>query len=181
MDERAELQSQWNLLSADQRWDLFRSWVLSATAEFMAPDLVRFHWTGGSLVSIAIASDLESWHVAVADSIFDSASPDQALGIGDGIIESSHLLEEQTEEEEEEREEEMEDESAEGQEAADEARQEWEAEMAEALEQLMEELTQQLQSAFGALAESLQNAIDELQVLIDYFRDKLGVLDNASD
>src|SRR5262249_9511211 len=110
MGERDQLESQWDDLTPAERFELFSTWILSETEGFQPAELVLFEWTSGDLVIFGFSSDLTAWQVAVADSLFTNDSPSQALGTGDGIIETGHLFAEQQEDAEELEDEEQEDE-----------------------------------------------------------------------
>jgi len=183
--EREQLESQWDSLSPAQRFELFRAWILSETAGFQPSELVLFHWTGGDLVVFSFASDFSSWQVAVGDSLFTNDSPSQALGIGEGIIESAHLFAEQQEDADELEEEELEDESTEAQEYAEEQAREAALEAAnEALEALAQEAQAQLDAAMGdddlEGTSFWQSVLDSIQAILDLLRDKLNEFLDAS-
>jgi hypothetical protein len=174
---------------------LFRTWILSETEGFQPAELVLFHWTGGDQVIFAFSSDLTSWQVAVADSLFTNDSPSQALGTGEGIIETGHLFSEQQEDEDELEDEEQEDESAEGQEHANEtaeeerAREEAEQAALEAAIGELEGLAAEAHANYeAALADDdLLGAIywhgreGEIQTLLIIYREKLDLLTESSD
>jgi hypothetical protein len=195
MGERDQLESQWDDLTPAERFELFSTWILSETEGFQPAELVLFEWTGGDLVIFGFSSDLTAWQVAVADSLFTNDSPSQALGTGDGIIETGHLFAEQQEDAEELEDEEQEDESVEGQEHAhetvEEERAREEAEQA-ALESAIHELEGLAVEAHAnyeaALADDdLLGAIywhgreGEIQTLLIIYKEKLDLLTEASD
>ncbi len=72
--------------------NLFRSWIFAETAGFAPSNIVLFEGTGEDLVDYGFASDLSSWQVAVSDELFQNASPEQALAIGEAIIEIAHMF-----------------------------------------------------------------------------------------
>jgi hypothetical protein len=164
MDERDQLETLWASRSAAQREALFRIWVFAATGEF-APDITISDSLGDGLVAYEFTADFSAWQVAVAGSVFDSASPDHALGIGDALIELSHLFAEQEEEAEEEAEFEEEDESAEGQEEAHDA----------AIEAAIDELEDERSDLEDLLPEAGDDT-DVLESLIDFLNDLIDEL-----
>ncbi len=115
MGEREQLLTQWATLSVAQRETLFRAWVLSETVGFAPASLV---FTGVSAVTYGIAAGVISWQVAIPQSFFSSAQPDQAVEAGDTVIEIGHLVAELRETTDEMSEFEQEDESVEGDAAA---------------------------------------------------------------
>jgi hypothetical protein len=172
MDERDQLEALWLQSTANARANLFRDWILAATGEF-APDLSFSEGLGDDLVAYSFDDDLSAWQVAVAASVFFDASPDRALGVGDALVEISHLFGEEQEEAEEEAEFEEEDESAEGGEAA------WDA-WVESIEAAIEELEEERSSLEALMdgaspddAAALQSMVDFLDDLLEGLRDRL--------
>lgn len=181
MNERNQLQTQWATLNVTQRKELFRSWIVSETNGISPSNIFIFHYTGGSLVNYNFSADLVSWQAAVADRVFTNALPNEALAVGDALIEVGHLFEERRRERDELSEEEFEDESAE----ADEYLFEQAIENAiDALEEMENELQSQLGEAEegfddGAV-DGINEALDELHDLIDALKEKINALDAVS-
>ena len=178
MDEREQLETQWASLSVAEREDLFRNWILAETSGFAPANIIVSAETGDDLVDYNFATDLSSWQVAVADSLFTNASPDQALGIGDAIIEIGHLFAEQQGEQAELEEYEQEDESAEGAQAG----------YAAALQAAIDEL-EGMQDEWEALMAgasdhdkaALQGMIDLLDLPLNALRERLKEVEGGSD
>jgi hypothetical protein len=167
MDERDQLETLWASRDADQRATLFRVWIAAATGEF-APEITISDSLGDDPVVFGFADDLSAWQVAVAASVFESATSDQALGIGDALIELGHLFAEQQEEAEEEAEFEEEDESVEGQEEAHNAAIEAAIDELEEERSSLEELVPQGgDNALESLIDFLNDLIDELRARLD--------------
>jgi hypothetical protein len=170
MDEREQLETQWASLSVAQRQALFRGWVLGATGEAAPAEITMSDDLGSDLVAYQFADDLSAWQVAVAASVFAQASPGQALGVGDAVIEISRLFAEEQDEGDEQAEFEEEDESVEGQEAAHDA----------AIEAAIDELEAERSNLESMLpgagddAAALESLIDFLDDLIDGLQARLG-------
>jgi hypothetical protein len=178
MDEREQLEAQWASLSVAQREDLFRNWILAATNGFAPANIAVFTATGDDLVDYSFATDLSSWQVAVADSLFTNASPDQALGVGDAVIEIGHLFAEQQGEQAELEEYEQEDESVEGEQAA------YAAALQAAIDEL-EGMQSQLEALMAGASDddmaALQDMIDLLDLPLNALRERLKEVEDGSD
>lgn len=181
MDERDQLHSQWSALTIASRESLFRTWILTETGSDGPAEIVVSHLADGRPVDYNFASDLSSWHVAVADSLFSSSTADQAIAVGEALIEVSHLFAEARQERDEMSEAELEDETPEAQEFLFE---EAVRGAIEGLEALIAEYENQIGEADeqdAAAVADLQDAIANIQKLIDWLHNKINEPAEASD
>lgn len=173
MDEREQLVTHWADVAG--RVNRFKAWIVAETTGLTPANITVFDFTSGNLVHYNFATDLSSWQVAVADTLFDNDTPDAALSVGEAIIEIGHLFAEQQAEQDELLEEELEDETAEAEEFLYE--QAIEAAIEE-LESLIDDAQDQINEAEEGFDDEavagLQDVIDFLQGLIDTLEEKIN-------